>query len=95
MIIAEYYGDKNSLEYQQFLDEYLKMVRSERNQMLSECDWVMLSDNSVSDAKRAEFTSYRQQLRDITEPLKNSRAAFAQGVVQSLPPIAWPVKPEL
>jgi hypothetical protein len=53
-------------------------VRVQRNQLLSDCDWTQLAD--VSDEIKANWTEYRQSLRDITS--------------QSNPfNINWPVKP--
>ena len=43
-----------------------EQCRVQRNEALSRCDWTQLPDNQLSDAKRAEWTAYRQALRDIT-----------------------------
>ena len=40
-----------------------KRVRAKRNELLAETDYLALSDNTLS----AEMTTYRQELRDITE----------------------------
>jgi len=56
----------------------LYMLRSERNRLLSETDYWMLSDTgNPSDAQLI----YRQKLRDIT---KNAT---------SLNDVTWPTKP--
>ena len=39
-------------------------ARLKRNQLLTDCDWTQLPDAPVLDAN--EWTTYRQQLRDIT-----------------------------
>ena len=52
-------------------------IRSTRNQLLDDTDWMATSDNTLS----AEMTSYRQALRDIT-----SQTGFPYSV-------EWPVKP--
>lgn len=53
-------------------------IRILRNELLSECDWTQLSD--IPQATKDLWSSYRQQLRDITS--------------QSNPySIVWPVKP--
>lgn len=52
-------------------------VRAERNKRLAACDWTQLADAPVN---AADWTSYRQELRDIT--------------TQSDPfNITWPVAP--
>ena len=56
-------------------------VRSERNRLLTECDWTQMSDTPISGSKLTEWQAYRQSLRDITS--------------QSNPfEIIWPTKPE-
>lgn len=70
-------------------DSQLAEIRKQRNYLLTDCDWTMLQDSSVSEEKRREFIEYRQQLRDITEPLKNDVSTFRIGGIQ------WPTKPEL
>jgi hypothetical protein len=53
-------------------------VRTQRNELLQECDWTQLSD--IPQSTKDVWTTYRQQLRDITS--------------QSNPySIVWPVKP--
>ena len=53
-------------------------VRQQRNQLLSNCDWTQLPDAPVL---RATWTTYRQQLRDVT-----GQSGFPWEVV-------WPVAP--
>ena len=52
-------------------------VRTERNRLLSETDWMALSDNTMTP----EWAVYRQKLRDIT-----SQGGFPYAV-------EWPTKP--
>lgn len=55
-------------------------IRHERLELLNSCDYTQLADSPISDAKRAEWATYRQALRDIT--------------LQSDPfAITWPVDP--
>ena len=55
-------------------------VRSERNRLLTECDWTQMSDTPISGSKLTEWQTYRQSLRDITS--------------QSNPfEVTWPTKP--
>jgi hypothetical protein len=42
-------------------------VRNFRNQLLNRSDWTQLPDAPITAEKRAEWTQYRQQLRDITQ----------------------------
>jgi len=43
----------------------LVILRSTRNGLLSDCDWTQLSDAQLTDAKKAEWVTYRQALRDL------------------------------
>ena len=62
-------------------DVAIEDLRQKRNKLLAETDYLSLSDNTMS----AEMTTYRQQLRDITNGL--TTAAEVEAVV-------WPTKPE-
>jgi len=55
-------------------------VRSRRNFLLSRCDWTQLPDAPLSNTETADWGSYRQILRDIT----NQSDPFN---------IEWPVSP--
>lgn len=60
------------------LDQAQDAVRNQRNRLLSDTDWMALSDNTMTPA----WASYRQALRDIT-----AQEGFPYSVV-------WPTKPE-
>jgi len=59
-------------------DQAENAVRNKRERLLSDTDWMALSDNTMTPA----WTSYRQSLRDITEQ---------EGFPFS---VEWPTKPE-
>ena len=61
-------------------DRAAEAVRTQRNALLAETDWMGLSDVVMSD----EMTTYRQALRDIT-----SHENFP-----NLEDADWPTKPE-
>jgi hypothetical protein len=64
--------------YQAGLDEAAgKAIRSERDKLIAETDWMALSDNTLTP----EWATYRQALRDIT-----SQEGFPHTV-------EWPEKP--
>ena len=42
-----------------------KSIREDRNLRLSQCDWSQVSDNQLSDSKKAEWGTYRQALRNL------------------------------
>lgn len=71
--------DASAEEVAQRLDDQWTVVRAERNDLLSSCDWTQLPDAPVN---AQEWASYRQALRDITvqaDPFS----------------IVWPVPPKV
>ena len=42
-------------------------VREERNRKLYACDWTQLADSPLSAELKAEWATYRQALRDVTQ----------------------------
>jgi len=61
-------------------DRAIASVRSKRNALIKETDYLALSDNTLS----AEMTTYRQALRDITDGVTT---------VEQCNAITWPTKP--
>lgn len=59
-------------------------MRHQRTIYLKESDWTQLADNGLTDAKRAEWTTYRQALRDT--PANNTTVATFDDIV-------WPTQP--
>ena len=65
--------------------DFLEDLRCTRDIFLRESDWTQVPDSPLSDSKKAEWSTYRQALRDMpgtysseTDPLK----------------VVWPDKPE-
>jgi hypothetical protein len=54
-------------------------IRPIRNTMLSESDWTQFPDSPLSDSKKTEWSTYRQQLRDL--PSTQSSATTIDDVV--------------
>ena len=54
-------------------------LRSLRDELLKESDWTQASDSPLSDSKKAEWATYRQELRDL--PSKYSNSDKAEDVV--------------
>ncbi len=53
-------------EKQQILDNKAAIIRTERNNKLSESDWTQFNDSPLSDELKLVWAQYRQELRDIT-----------------------------
>ena len=62
------------------LDNAMADLRSKRNQLLQDTDFHGMSDNTMS----ADITTYRQELRDITEGITTVEQANA---------VVFPTKP--
>ena len=61
-------------------DRAIEYLRTRRNRLLAETDYLALSDNTMSEA----MTNYRQELRDITEGLTT---------VEDVEAVTFPTKP--
>ena len=46
-------------------------IRKERNQLLKDSDYIMVSDAPVTTEKKEEWETYRQSLRDIPQTFSN------------------------
>ena len=75
------YGNKWLIGYtveNRLQDQAENAVRNKRNSLISDTDWMALSDNTMTP----EWVLYRQQLRDITD-----QEGFPHEVT-------WPTQPE-
>jgi len=68
----------------QFKPALDNMLRHKRNTLLKACDWAVGVDSPLSDSKKAEWQTYRQQLRDL--PNTNTASTYSD--------IVWPTPPE-
>lgn len=66
-------------------------VRKQRDRLLAECDWTVLQDSPLTDAKVADWVIYRQALRDITA---HANFPDIQGPDMEGNGGDWPTKPE-
>ena len=48
-----------------------KKIRKERNQLLKDSDYIMVSDAPITTEKKEEWETYRQSLRDIPQTFSN------------------------
>jgi hypothetical protein len=62
------------------LDRAMADLRSKRNRLIADTDYLALSDNTLS----AEMSTYRQSLRDITNGLTT---------VEEVNAVVFPTKP--
>ena len=63
----------------------LLAIRIRRRILLSNCDWTQANDSPLSDAKKAEWATYRQALRDLPSNYTDTDEASK---------VEWPEEPE-
>ena len=63
-------------------DRAMADLRQRRNRLLTECDWVMVSDSPIAD--KTDWQTYRTSLRDITNGLTT---------VEEVNAVVFPTKP--
>ena len=74
-------AEEQEIEYKNRIDEQVsENVRNQRNKLLEETDWTQSRDVVLDND--ADWTAYRQELRDITE-----QEGFPHNII-------WPTKPE-
>lgn len=61
--------------------EKASMVRADRNQRLSACDWTQLADAPLTNTSTAAWAAYRQALRDLS-----TQAGFPWSITWPTPP---------
>ena len=68
-----YYIDGNFVDYTEeernslIAENNLRIFRSERDRLLNKCDWTQVSDSPLSESKKKEWQTYRQDLRDMPQ----------------------------
>jgi hypothetical protein len=73
--------DLTAEEIQAAKDSAMANIRGQRNQLLKDCDWTQIADCTIP--KKAEWTTYRQTLRDLPSTVTDPRT-FAD----------WPHNPD-
>lgn len=59
-------------------------IRKLRNAHLTKCDWTQINDAPLTESQKAEWSIYRQALRDI--PANNPNVEFVAEVNWPIPP---------
>jgi len=63
-----------SVDYQKKLEE----IRTERNRLLAETDYIIMADYPISEEKKQEYVLYRQSLRDLIDNIDINNVVFPQ-----------------
>lgn len=61
-------------------------VRRKRNILLEESDWTQVPDSPLSDSKKAEWATYRQQLRDMMSSYTDNAENTVENTTFPTPP---------
>ena len=70
--------------------EPFKLLREERNKLISETDWTQLKDIDLDIIRERNWKNYRQALRDL--PAKSNPKLDSSGKLD-MSSITWPDKP--
>jgi len=76
-----YSGDTEEMKMERRINE---QVRVNRDQLLKDSDWTQISDNGLSEEKKTEWQTYRQQLRDLPDGISTK---------EDIKNLVYPTKP--
>jgi hypothetical protein len=65
-----------NISEEETLANTLVQIRGKRDALLLSSDWTQLADSPLSNAKKTQWKTYRQQLRDITNSADISNVEF-------------------
>ena len=71
--------------------EPMKLLRDERNLLLSESDWIIVKSQETKVAISNEWKTYRQALRDLPA---SSTPKLDENFELDFSSVTWPTKPE-
>ena len=80
---SHFKGDDTAKTARLLADEW-KLIRTERDSLLTSTDWTQGNDTPLSDADKAKWTTYRGKLRTLPVD-QSSKTTYAS--------ITWPTKP--
>ena len=67
-----------------YVADFFPSIRNKRNELLKESDWTQMNDCPLSDSKKQEWATYRQELRDLPS-LYQSANNIADVIFPSIP----------
>ena len=73
--------------------DLIEYLRYERTLKLQECDWTQSPDSPLTDAKKTEWGTYRQELRDMMSSASPEEDLNEVNCLKKSS-ITWPTKPE-
>lgn len=67
-----------------YIDPPMMTLRGLRNSLLQDCDWTQMPDAPLSEESKQQWSTYRQQLRDLPDSYPN---------LTSMDNVVFPEKP--
>jgi len=67
-------------------DRAMSDLRSKRNKLLADSDYIILADSPIASAKKSEWMTYRTALRNLTQGLDT---------IEKINNVAYPLKPQI
>ena len=67
-------------------DRAMSDLRSKRNKLLADTDYIVLADSPIPSIKKSEWMTYRTALRNLTQGLDT---------VEKINNVAYPLKPQI
>lgn len=68
----------------EYVADFFPSIRNKRNKLLDESDWTQVNDCPLTDSKKQEWATYRQELRDLPS-LYQSANNIADVIFPSIP----------
>ena len=65
-------------------DRAISNLRTKRNKLLADSDYIVLADSNFTPAKKSEWMTYRTALRNLTQGLDT---------IEKVNNVAYPLKP--
>ena len=82
--VQSHFVSDDSAKDARFLAEEWKVIRAERDSLLTNSDWTQGSDSPLASAKKTAWATYRTKLRTLPEDQK-AKTTYAD--------ITWPSQP--
>jgi len=67
-------------------DRAMSDLRSKRNKLLADSDYIILADSPIASVKKSEWMTYRTALRNLTQGLDT---------IEKINNVAYPLKPQI
>lgn len=67
-------------------DRAMSDLRSKRNKLLADSDYIILADSPIASAKKSEWMTYRTALRNLTQGLDT---------IEKINNVVYPLKPQI